>query len=104
MWLIMFPTSYYRKSSIHTLGGGLFNFEPSSRGGGLIKRGLFREGEMGDYSQNQVARIYLVAFHFFYPIFCRINIQFCGLINWKTFGKLSDFVWVGGKLIRWGLI
>ena len=33
----------------------------------------------GDYSQNQVTRIYLVAFQFFYPIFCGINIQFYGL-------------------------
>ena len=31
---------------------------------------------VGAYSQNQVTRIYLVAFQFFYPIFCGINIQF----------------------------
>ena len=38
--------------------------------GGLIERGA--------YSQNQVKRIYLVAFQFFYSIFCGFNTQFSG--------------------------
>ena len=53
----------YPKSSIKP-PGGLFNFGPSRRGG-LIERGA--------YSQNQVKRIYLVAFQFYHPIFCRQN-------------------------------
>ena len=60
----------YRKSSFKP-PGGLFNFEPS-RGGGLVKEG-------GAYSQNQVTRMYLVAFQFFYPVFCGIKVQFYGL-------------------------
>ena len=40
-----------------------------------MERGLIREGA---YSQNQVTRIYLVAFQFFHPIFCGINRQFYG--------------------------
>ena len=59
----------YRKSSVKP-PGGLFNFGPSR--GGLIERGLVREG--GAYSQNQLTRIYLEAFQFFYPLFCGINI------------------------------
>ena len=44
---------------------GLFNFGPSK--GGLDREGLIREGA---YSQNQVTRTYLIAFRFFFPIFC----------------------------------
>ena len=42
-----------------------------NRGGGLIREG-------GAYPQNQVKRIYLVAFQFFYPIVCGIKVQFYG--------------------------
>ena len=51
----------YRKSSIK-LPGGLFNFGPSR--GGVNREGGFLE--RGAYSQNQVTRIYLVAFKQFY--------------------------------------
>ena len=51
--------------------GGFINFGPSREG--LNRGGLIREG--GAYSQNQVTRIYLVAFQFFYPIFCGIKVQ-----------------------------
>ena len=57
----------------------------SPRGAYLIsdlpEGGLNREGgllERGAYSQNQVTRIYLVAFQFFYPIVCGIKAQFYG--------------------------
>ena len=57
----------------------------SPRGAYLIldlpEGGLYREGgllERGAYSQNQVTRIYLVAFQFFYPIFCGMKVQFYG--------------------------
>ena len=57
----------------------------SPRGAYLIsdlpEGGLNREGgllERGAYSQNQVTRIYLVAFQFFYPIVCGIKVQFYG--------------------------
>ena len=55
----------------------------SPRGGAYLILDLL---ERGAYSQNQVTRIYLVAFHFLYPIFWGITIsrlitlQFNGLI------------------------
>ena len=64
---------YYRKALLNPRGAYLISDLPE---GGLIERGLFRE--RGAYSQNQVTRIYLEAFQFFYPIFCGINIQFHG--------------------------
>ena len=38
----------------------------------------------GAYTQNQVTWIYLVAFNFFYPISCGINIPHSFIVN---FGK-----------------
>ena len=63
----------YQKSSIKPPGAHLISDLP--------ERGLDREGSFtrqGAYSQNQVTRIYLVAFQFFYPIFYRINTQSYG--------------------------
>ena len=51
-------------------GGYLISDLPE---GGSIERRLIREGA---YSQNQETRIYLVAFQFFYPISCGINITY----------------------------
>ena len=58
---------YYRKCSINPRGAYLISDLPE---GGLLERGA--------YSQNQVTRIYLEAFQFFYPTFYGINIQFYG--------------------------
>ena len=65
------------KALLSPPGGGLFNFGPSR--GGLNREGAYYK--RGAYSQIQVTRIYLVAFQFFYPIFCGINIQFDGSIT-----------------------
>ena len=57
----------FRKRSIKSPGGGgLVNFGPFR--GGLLERGA--------YSQNQSTGTYMIAFQFFYPIFCKLNIKF----------------------------
>ena len=52
-----------------SLQGDLFNFGPSK--GGLIERGLLREGGL----LKKIQVIFVVALQLFYLIFCKINIQ-----------------------------
>ena len=68
-----FANKNYRKVLLGPLWTYLISDLPE---GDLIERGLIREG--GAYSKNQVTMIYLVAFQFLYPKFCRINMQFYG--------------------------
>ena len=65
----------YRNSSIKP-PGGLFDFGPSR--GGLLETWAH---ERGAYSQNQVTRICLLAFQFFYPIFAESTYNFKAQIH-----------------------
>ena len=61
---VSIPNQYkYRKSSIKPPGGAYLISDLPERGA---------------YSQNQVIRIYFIAFQFLYLIFCGINIQLYG--------------------------
>ena len=46
---------------------GAYLISDTPEGGGLSQRGT--------YSQNQMTRIYMIAFQFLYPIFCGFNID-----------------------------
>ena len=61
--------------SVHTVKA---SFSPRREGGGLFNFRHFRGGllEREAYSQNQMTRMYMIGFQFFYPIICGFNIQF----------------------------
>ena len=65
----------HRKSSIKPSGAYLISDLPE---GSLLQRGA--------YSQNQLSRIYLVAFQFFYPMFAESTYNFTAQI--RKFGPV----------------
>ena len=61
----------YRKSSIKSQGE-IYSILDTPEGEGKTE-GFIREGAVD--SQNRITRIYMIAFQFFYPIFCGFKMQ-----------------------------
>ena len=101
-------------TGVHVLLTSYFEWgRPSTHVGTLVERG-------GGYLRNQMTRIYMILFQFFYPVFCWFGIHCCQsnapiqhhfipncwllklpckhvqLSNWKIFGSLLEFDVRGG--------